>query len=82
MSQEANAWLAEWIELFDDWALDVEEALGAGDKRRCRSAWKAPDEPLGGPPSAETTTFHASCRSADPIRVASARATKGRGNPR
>jgi ketosteroid isomerase-like protein len=28
--EETNAWLAQWIEPFDDWSQDVEEALSAG----------------------------------------------------
>ena len=30
--EEANAWLAEWAGAFDNWALDVEEVIDAGDR--------------------------------------------------
>jgi ketosteroid isomerase-like protein len=29
---EANQWLAEWLEGFDNWSLDVEEVFDAGDQ--------------------------------------------------
>jgi ketosteroid isomerase-like protein len=29
--EEINEWLAEWIEGFEDWSIDIEEAFDAGD---------------------------------------------------
>ena len=29
---EANRWLAQWIESFNDWSIDVEEVIDAGDQ--------------------------------------------------
>ncbi len=29
---EANKWLAEWLEGFEDWSIDVEEVFDAGDR--------------------------------------------------
>jgi ketosteroid isomerase-like protein len=30
--EETNKWLAEWVEGFDNWSLDVEEVFDAGDQ--------------------------------------------------
>ena len=30
--EEVNEWLAEWLEGFEDWSLDIEEVFDAGDK--------------------------------------------------
>jgi ketosteroid isomerase-like protein len=29
--EETNEWLAEWLEGFDDWSVEIEEAIDAGD---------------------------------------------------
>jgi ketosteroid isomerase-like protein len=29
---EANEWLADWLDSFEDWSLDIEEVFGAGDQ--------------------------------------------------
>jgi ketosteroid isomerase-like protein len=29
---ETNEWLADWLESFEDWSLDVEEVFDAGDR--------------------------------------------------
>jgi ketosteroid isomerase-like protein len=29
---ETNEWLADWLDSFEDWSLDIEEVFGAGDQ--------------------------------------------------
>ena len=29
---EANEWLADWLDSFEDWSLDIEEVFDAGDR--------------------------------------------------
>jgi SnoaL-like domain len=29
---EANEWIAEWLDSFEDWSLDIEEVVDAGDQ--------------------------------------------------